>query len=162
MKKILLPCFCLIIALSTNAQLKVKAECDPFYVDILNGTVNTVKPNHTPGEIQQKLPCFSGYEEEGAAAKCGGSISFKGQDIVFYTQRNIIEIGSKFKGKMSIPLLGASRTKLFPLLGSPQLKDDNWEAFQTAYGILILYYTAGKVNRILMSSENATTIQLCQ
>jgi hypothetical protein len=44
--------------------------------------------------------------------------------------------------------MGASRTSLFKWLGNPKLKDASWDAFQTKYGILILYYNkAGKLIR---------------
>jgi hypothetical protein len=145
-----------------SAQLKVTAKCDPFVVDVLNGTVNKVKANYTAGEIKDKFPCFTSAEDESQTAKCGGGVYFKDKDVSFFTQRDYIEIGPNFKGKLSIPLLGAKQGSLFKLLGSPQLKDATWEAYQTAYGILVLHYSAGKVKYFQMSTENATTIKLCE
>jgi hypothetical protein len=43
------------------------------------------------------------------------------------------------------------------------MKDKNWDAFQTSYGVLILYYDqADKVNKIQFSTEKANTIRLCE
>jgi hypothetical protein len=146
---------------NAHAQLTVKAKCDPFVVDVLNGTVNRVKANYTLSEIKDKFPCFTTAEEEGSLSKCGGGVFFKDKDLYFYTQRDYIEIGPNFKGKLSIPLLGASRSSLFKTLGTPQLKDDTWDAFQTQYGVMVLHYSGGKVRRIQMSTQNTSTLQLC-
>jgi len=84
------------------------------------------------------------------------------QYVSFFTSRNYVEIGPAFKGKLSIPLIGASRNNLFQYLGAPQIKDIHWDAFQTAYGVLILYYdNADKVNKIRFSTQKASSIKLC-
>jgi hypothetical protein len=146
-----------------QAQLKTTPICPTFTVDILGGRVNELLITSTVGQIKGKLPCFTSAEEESAAAKCGGGVYYKDKDIYFYTSRDYIEIGPKFKGKLSIPLMGAARTGLFKWLGNASIKDVNWDAFQTAYGILILYYSkAGKVNKIRFSNQSAETIKLCE
>lgn len=147
-----------------NAQLKVKAKCDEFYVDILGGTVNTMRPDYTYGQIKEKMPCFSGTVEEGTAgAKCGATISYADRDVYFFTDRDYIEIKEKFKGKMSMPLFTTMRKGIFKYLGRPALKDDTWEAFQTAYGNIVVYYNkAGKVNKIQMTTKPTSTLQLCE
>jgi hypothetical protein len=100
--------------------------------------------------------------EEESTTKCAG-IFYKDKDIYFYPARNYIEIRQNFKGKLSLPLMGASRGSLFKWLGHPKLKDANWDAFQTKYGILILYYNkAGKINKLQMSSKGTDTIKLCE
>ena len=100
---------------------------------------------------------------ESSTAKCGGGVFYKDRDIYFYTGRDYIEIGPKFKGKLSIPLMGASRNSLFKWLGHPKIKDVSWDAFSTQYGILILYYTkANKVNKIQFSTQSTETIKLCE
>ncbi|HWK05445.1 MAG TPA: hypothetical protein VNS58_17520 [Puia sp.] len=147
-------------------QLKAKVKCPDFYVDILNGTVNELKANVGPGEIKAKFPCFTSVEEEGTSSKCGGGIYFKDKDIYFYTKRDYIEIGPKFIGKLSIPLLGSKRGSQFRTLGNPKMKDDLWDAFEMQYGTLILHYdvagVAGKVKMIQFSTENTESIQLCE
>src|SRR5882724_11870201 len=105
------------------AQLKAKVKCPDFYVDVLNGTVNDIKPSYTPNEIKEKFPCFTSAEEEGESVKCGGGIYFKDKDIYFYTRRDYIEIGPKFLGKTSFQLLGTKRNSLFKILGNPKIKD---------------------------------------
>jgi hypothetical protein len=64
---------------------------------------------------------------------------------------------------MTLPLLGAKKGSLFNYLGNPKLKDGNWEAYQTNYGLLIVYYSnTSTVNKIQFSTRTAETISLCQ
>jgi hypothetical protein len=144
-------------------QLKPKVKCPDFYVDVLNGTVNELKPNDTPDEIKAKFPCFTSAEDESNTAKCGGGIYFKDKDIYFYTKRKYVEIGPKFQGKLSIPLIGAKRNSLFKSLGNPKMKDDQWDAYQMSFGTLVLHYDGtGKVKLIQFSTEPAETLSLCE
>ncbi|MGB8195211.1 MAG: hypothetical protein WCF67_24960 [Chitinophagaceae bacterium] len=114
-------------------------------------------------DVRNKFPCFSQTEDESNSAKCGGGVFYKDKDISFYTARDYVEIGPKFKGKLSIPLFGTKRNSLFRTLGNPKLKDANWDAYQTNYGLLILYYdAAGKVKLVKFSTQSAETIQLCE
>ena len=157
--------FFLYCTISGNAssQLKTTPVCGTFTVDILDGKVNGVQPDFTQGQIKQSFPCFTTEEAENSSSSCGGGIFYKDEDIYFYTGRDYIEIREKFKGKLSIPLMGANRNSLFKWLGHPKIKDVNWDAFQTAYGTLILYYTkAGKINKIQFSTKSTEAINLCQ
>ena len=151
-------------AFASSAQLKTTTKCPDFTIDILDGTVNkTILPISTVGQIKLNLPCFTSFEEEGTTAKCGAGVFYKDKDISFYTTRDYIEVGPNFKGTMSLPLIGAKRDALFKWLGTPGIKEKDWEAFQTAYGILILYYdNDAKVNKIQFSNKTASTIQLCE
>lgn len=152
----------LVSSLFLQAQLKVKPKCDEFYVDILGGTVNTMRPDYTMGMIKEKMPCFTSSDPEGSSG-CGGTIFFKDRDVYFYTDRDYIEIKDKFKGRMSMPLFTTLRKGVFKYLGRPMMKDDNWEAFETAYGLVILYYNkAGKVNMVRMTTKSAQTLKLCE
>ena len=146
------------------AQLKAKTTCPAFEVDILNGKVNgLVKASWTIAEIKVRIPCFTSAEEEGPTAKCGGGVYYKDKDISFFTQRDYIEIGPKFKGKLSLPLFGAPRNGMFKWFGNPKIKDTNWDAFQMSYGTLILYYNAAKkVNKIQFSTRQTEEINLCE
>jgi len=148
------------------AQLKAKAKCPDFYVDILNGTVNDIKPSYTPNEIKEKFPCFTSAEEEGESVKCGGGIYFKDKDIYFYTRRDYIEIGPKFQGKTSFLLLGTKRNSLFKTLGNPKIKDDLWDAYEMQYGTLVLHYDiagpAGKVKFFQFSTLGTDMLNLCE
>src|SRR6202008_2245333 len=133
-----------------HAQLKPKPKCDDFKVDILDGTVNGMRPDYTMGQIKEKLPCFTSSDPEGTA-KCGGTIFFKDRDVYFYTERDYVEIKDKFKGRLSMPLFTTTRKGLFKYFGNPVMKDTDWDAFTTAYGIAVIYFNkAGKVNRILL------------
>jgi hypothetical protein len=163
MKKIFFLFTGIIIADTVFAQLKTTNVCPVFVVNILDGRVNELDPNSTIGEIKSKLPCFSGTEEETTSSKCGGGVFYKDRDIDFYTGRDYVEIREKFKGKLSIPLIGASRNSLFKWLGHPKIKDVNWDAFQVSYGTLVLYYNkAGKINKLQFSTKSNETLRLCE
>jgi hypothetical protein len=145
-----------------QAQLKTTPVCPAFSVDVLEGTVNELYPFSTMGEIEKKFPCFTGSTEETNGNTCGG-VFYKDKDINFITERDYIEIGEHFKGTLSVPLLGAARAGLFKLLGNPHMKDVNWEAYQTNYGVLVVYFNAaGKINKLQISSKKAETLKLCE
>jgi hypothetical protein len=146
---------------TVQAQLKTTPVCPSLDVSILDGKVNGMMPDVSPGQIKQALPCFT--SEEAETSKCGGGIFYKDKDIYFYTGRDYVEIREKFKGKLSLPLMGASRNGLFKWLGHPQIKDVTWDAFQTQYGILVLYYNkSNKINRIIFSKKSSATLDICQ
>jgi len=162
MKQLLLLPLFLVAAFSAKAQLVAKSRCDVITVDILDGKVNGLKPNARFDEIKEKLPCFTATEPEGSTAKCGGSIFYKDKDIYFYTDRDYIEVNEKFQGKFTTPIIGAARTSLFKLLGNPKIKDDTWEAYQMAYGTLVLHFNkAGKVNQVQFSTRSTDILSLC-
>ncbi|WP_127130420.1 hypothetical protein [Pseudoflavitalea rhizosphaerae] len=145
------------------AQLKSsKVSCPAFEVDILNGRVNGLKPDRTTNEITGKFPCYTSKAEENSSSKCGGMIVYKDKDLTFFTGRNYVEIGPAFKGKMSIKMLGTKRGSLNKMLGTPKIKDSTWDAYQTGYGCLVLYYGAdNKVKKIQFSTYSTDAIQLC-
>ncbi|HVS95258.1 MAG TPA: hypothetical protein VHE54_02200 [Puia sp.] len=155
------------LATTGAAQLKAKAHCpDQITVDVLNGTVNGLKPSTTQNEIKEAFPCFTGAEDEGSSAKCGGGVYFKDKDLYFYTLRKYIEVGPKFTGRTSIKLLGAKRGSLFNQLGNPKVKDDLWDAYETQYGTLVLHYDVagpnGKIKYFQMSTLPSEALNLCE
>jgi hypothetical protein len=164
MKKIIFLISLVAFLSSADAQLIPKAKCDDFYVDILDGRVNGVRPDFTMGQIKDKLPCFTSSDPEGtSSSKCGGTVFFADKGVYFYTDRDYIEIKESYKGKISIPVLGADRKSLFKWLGNPTLKDDAWDAFETKYGILVLHYNKlNKVNLVQMTTKSTSTLNLCQ
>jgi len=163
MKRIILSCFALIFMHTLKAQLTVKEKCNAFMVDVIDGKVNDLKATASNSDIKTKLPCFTSVDEDGGTSKCGSAVYFKDKDISFFTQRDYILIGEKFKGQLSIPLMGGKRGSFFKYLGNPKMKDDGWDAFATNYGIIILYYNAAaKVNKIIMSTKNTTEISICE
>ena len=163
MKKTLLSVCVYLVCTNMYGQLKRTTSCPTFTVDVLDGKINGLRITDNVAQFKSKFPCFTAAENDSPGAKCGGGIFFKDKDIYVYTARDYIEIGPKFKGKLSVPLMGASRGGLFRTLGHPKIKEAKWDAFSTAYGILILYYnSANRVNKIQMSTENEETIQLCQ
>ncbi len=163
MKNILFLLISQAIVAGAAAQLKKSTICPGLEVDILRGRVNGVEPNYTQGQVKTTLPCFTSEEPENTSSSCGGGIFYKDKDIYFYTGRDYIEIREKFKGKLSLPLMGAARNSLFKSLGHPKIKDVNWDAFQTQYGTLVLYYNkANKINKIQFSNKSTETLSLCE
>jgi hypothetical protein len=163
MKQILLLMLLAIMVFTTKAQLVAKKRCDVFTVDILDGKVNGLKANARFVEIQEKFPCFTAMEPEGSQAKCGASIFYKDKDLYFYTDRDYIEVKEKFQGKFTTPIMGVARNSLFKTLGNPKIKDDNWDAYQMAYGTLVLHYNkAGKVNLVQFSTRGTESLSLCE
>jgi hypothetical protein len=166
MKRVLFVILTMGLLSTAMGQLKAKSKCPDFYVDVLNGTVNDIKPNYTPNEIKEKFPCFTSAEDETSEAKCGGGIYFKDKDIFFYTKRDYIEIGPKFTGKTSILLLGTKRNSQFKSFGNPKIKDDLWDAFEMQYGTLVLHYDVsgpnGKVKFFQFSTFNTDQLNLCE
>ena len=142
-----------------GAQLKTTVVCPPFTVDLLEGTISSkLDCNSTAGEVKKLFPCFTD-----TAIKNCGAVLYKDRDICFFTARNYIEIGEKFNGKLVPNLLGASRGSLFSVLGSPKIKDVSWDAYQTKFGIMVVYYNkAGKINKLQISTKSTETLQLCE
>ena len=163
MKNIILLFLSMAVLPAAMAQLKVKAKCPDFEVDILDGKVNAaIKPDFPTDRLKLLLPCFTSAEEK-ETAKCGTTVFYKDRDIYFYTQRDYIEIGPKFKGKLSIPLIGAQRNSLFKWLGNPIMKDDKWQAYRMSYGTMVLQFDgANKVKQIQMSTLGPDALTLCE
>lgn len=162
-KRILLLLPFLILYCSSSAQLKTTTACPAFSVDVLKGRVNDLlEASSTGGQVKKLFPCFTS-EGTGSGAACGTFVFYKDKDIYFYTERNYVEIGEKFTGKLSLPLMGAARNSLFKWLGHPKIKEISRDAFQTAYGTLILYYNkTGKVNKLQFSTKQTEELKLCE
>lgn len=160
MKNSILSLLFLFVGSACFAQLRTTPVCPPFYVDVLGGTVNKLNPRSTAGEVEKTLPCYTERVQSGDSAKCAG-VYFGDQGVFFFTERNYIEIRSSYKGKCSIAL-GTPRNALFSVLGNPKLKDPSWEAYQTEYGTLVLYFDKdNKLNKIQMSTRGTETLKLC-
>lgn len=149
-------------AASVKAQLTATPVCPTISIDLLEGLVNErLQCISTPGEVKKVFPCFTNETEETNGSTCGG-VFYKDKDFYFFTERDYIEILAKFKGVLAPSIMGVNRNGLFKILGNPKLKDAGWDAFQTKYGTLILYYdSAGKVNKIQMTTKSTSTIKLC-
>lgn len=162
MKKLTITICIFGIITSAAAQLKTAVTCKTFNVNVLEGTINDdLSVKSTLGEFKEAFPCFTSAVDEDGGKGCGG-VFYKDKGINIITERGYFEIASNFKGKLSLPLMGAARTTLFKWLGYPKMKDATWDAFQTKYGIIILYYnSASKVNKIQMSRYGTESIRLC-
>jgi hypothetical protein len=148
-------------AACTDAQLKTTPICPVITVDLLEGNVNGIEPDFSAAEIKKALPCASSEDPERSA--CGAKVNYESIALYFFTGRGYIEIREKFKGNLSLPMMGAARNSLFKWLGYPKIKDINWDAFTTKYGILVLHYNkAGKVTLIQFSKKNAEGLTLCE
>lgn len=163
MKMLLFICLSLVSILPATAQLKTKPICPELLVDVLDGKVNGIRPDFTPDRVKVLLPCFTSSAGDKDSSKCGSNVFYQDKDIYFYTGRYYIQIGPKFKGKFTIPIMGASRKNLFNWLGNPKLKDDTWEAYQTNYGCLVLHFdSTSKVNMIQFSTLGTEGLNLCE
>lgn len=161
MKLISFSFIAVLLCSAASAQLKTTVKCPEIDVNLLKGIVNqTILPNSDPALIRHDLPCAT---SSGTTNKCGVTVAYKNKDIYFYTDRDYVEIGPAFKGKLSLPLMGAPRNGLFKYLAAPQIKESNWEAYETAYGILIVYFNKqNRVNKIQFSTRTSKNIQLCE
>jgi hypothetical protein len=162
MKKIILNVILILGFLSAQCQLKTTPICKAFVVDVLEGTINDLNCKSTIAEVKTTFPCYTNTVEESGGKGCGG-VFYKDRGINFFTEHGYIEIVEKFKGKLSLPLFSTNRKALFKWLGHPKIKDVNWDAFQTKYGILILYYNkVGKINKLQMTYHSTDVIKLCE
>jgi hypothetical protein len=165
MRYLILIAFFCFFSILVNGQLKAKADCSSFVltIDVLDGKVNGMRPNITLEELKLKLSCSTSIEPEGTTSKCGAGIFYKDRDFSFYTDRDYVEIGEKFKGKLSIPLMGMPRNGLFSTLGNPKIKDATWDAYQMSYGILVVHFNkANKINKVQFSTRGADLLSLCE
>lgn len=162
MKTTLFVIGCITTTLSVSGQLVSSSPvCPTFKVDVLDGNINKIHSKSTIGEITKMFPCFTGKVDKDDA-ECT-RVSYKDKGVSFFPGRNYIEIRANFKGTMQPALMGKSRGSLFRTLGNPKMKDANWDAFQTQYGTLVLYYNkAGKINKLQMSSRGTDTMKLCE
>lgn len=150
------------ISFTANAQLKTKPDCGVITVDVYKGWINEAKPNADPEQIKAKLPCFTSADKEGNESGCGGGVYYDDKGICFYIQRDYVVITDAFKGKFTVPVLGAKRDDLFVRFGNPKMKDTNWEAYQMAFGIMIVYYNMKDViNKVILSTKPIDEIDLC-
>lgn len=145
-------------------QLKGTTNCPEITVDVMTGRVNGIKPDVPLVEMKSLLSCYKfAAIEETDSAKCGGGIFAKDKDIYFYTKRDYIEVGEKFKGKLTVPLFGQPRSSMFSKFGNPKIKDKNWDAYVMQYGTLVVYYNAAnKVNKIQFSTLGTELLSLCE
>ena len=164
MKKLALLFVCMAGISVAMGQLKGKSDCPDLTVDILTGRVNGIKPDVPFVEMKSLLACYKFIAvEESDSAKCGGGLFAKDRDIYFYTRRDYVEVGDKFKGKMTTPIFGSARGAMFSKFGNPSVKDTHWDAFQTQYGTLVVYYNAAnKVNKIQFSTLGTNLLNLCE
>lgn len=163
MKRKLMVAVLLILVTGVKAQLKPANACGSIVVDVYKGWINEAKPNSDPEQIKTKLPCFTSFEKEGNESKCGGGVYYADKDFKFLIQRDYIVIGEKFKGTFTLPLLGMKSDDLFVKLGNPKVKDANWEAYQMAYGTLLVFYNEKKlISKVIISTVGTDDLNLCE
>jgi hypothetical protein len=161
MKTSLLLSACLVISQLCTAQLKTSSNCPPITIDLMDGSVNQMHPESSWGEIYARLPCFTEAIEEPAATGCAG-VFLRDKGVNFYTYRDYIEITDKFSGTMTPSIMGTDHNNLLKWLGLPQKRDLGWDAYQMRYGVLVAFFDKdGKINRIMLSSKNASTLRPC-
>jgi hypothetical protein len=92
-------------------------NCDNLVGDLLNGTLNGVKPTDDMALVKAKLPCFTGDSDEGVEMNCSGGVFYIKHNFFCYTGRDYIEMRRKFTGKLSIPIFGLTKDAAIKKLG---------------------------------------------
>ena len=117
MKLISFSFMAVLLCIAASAQLKTTVKCPEIDVNLLKGIVNnTILPSSDPALIRHDLPCETIWHASATTNKCGARVAYKNKDIYFYTDRDYVEIGPAFKGRFSLPLMGAPRNGLFKYL----------------------------------------------
>jgi hypothetical protein len=162
MKKIVLISALAFVGLFAHAQ-----SCDKLIADLKKGTLNGLKPTATQAMVTKKLPCSTGSTEDGSEFNCGGGLFFLKHDFFFYSGRDYIEFRAKFKGKLSIPVLGKLKDDAVKLLKmgkavrTEQDEEDTYLFFKTRYGCVVLKITDDKVKAVAMHAKPAADVELC-
>jgi hypothetical protein len=152
----------LVTVVGAHAQVTGSKNCNNLNIDVYKGWINEIKPEADPERIKLILPCFSSSEPESNESKCGGGIYYPDRGFTFYTRRDYVIFSDQFKGTLTLPLFGLSSDDLFLKLGNPKLKAANWEAFQMAYGTLLVYYNEKqKINQFIISTRPVDDLYLC-
>jgi hypothetical protein len=99
----------------------VPADCSRLHFDLVRGTLNGVTPTASMDEVKRRLPCFTGESPEGEVFNFGGGVFFLDHDFYFYTNRNYIEVRSRFKGTVTPDVLGRPLAEARQVLG-PQAR----------------------------------------
>lgn len=143
-------------------------NCDNIMVNLKQGTINKLKLTASQDEVKAALPCSTGDTEEGSDFNCGGGVFFLNNSFFFYTGKDYVEFRQKFKGKLSVAVLGV--TKLAAIaklkLGKPirtEKQEDGREDlfFKTTYGCIRLELAKGKVVTVAMHAVKAKEVELC-
>jgi hypothetical protein len=162
MKKIFLWC-CLAAGTGAFAQ-----DCDELVANLAKGTLNGLKPGAAMEAVKEKLPCFTGDSEEGGAFNCGGGVFYLNHDFFYYTGNDYIELRSKFKGKVSVQVLGLTKAaaikkmKVFGRVVRTQKNgNQSFLFFKTSYGCICLTLEDGSVKKLGMYNKPAAKVELC-
>jgi hypothetical protein len=162
MKKIIF-----VMAISFWGAAAMAQACGNLVADLKKGTLNGLKPSASQEQVKAKLPCFTGDTEDGSDFNCGGGVFYLDNDFFFYTGNDYIEFRSKFDGKLSMPLLGLSKSAAVKKAGMGNAvrteKEGNTEHvfLKTSYGCLVLKVEGGKVVRVSMYAKPAKDAELC-
>ena len=79
-------------------------------VNLKRGTVNKLKLTASQDEVKAALPFSSGDTGEGSDFNCGGGVFFLTNSFFFYTGKDHVEFREKFKGKLSVAVLGVAKS----------------------------------------------------
>ena len=155
--------------LTPTYQLYLKTQ--PYYVDVINGTIDGLKPTATNAEIVAKFPDYTSMDEKETDGNDGGGVFFLDKGMYFYTYRDTIDIRSEFIGNVSNKLMSKGTSEITAALNKTPIKteknwyweyirDDNSEettkkttnvvvqTFEMDYGKLIIESTPSRVYRL--------------
>jgi hypothetical protein len=140
-------------------QVYIKTQ--PYYVDVMNGTIDGLKPTATHAEIVAKFPDYTSIDEKETDYNNGGGVFFLNKGMFFYTYRDIIDIREDFIGNVSHNLMSKGTNQIPAILkkipitseeNSYSQYNDNFrttrvvkQTFEMDYGKLIIESTPSSV-----------------
>ena len=173
-KKRDLTIFCFIVFLVWSCKLSqrttplVHTECDSLYFDLDTGMINAVSPMLSQMDIKEWFTCYTSWTPDGSSKDCGGAVFYNNHGFNYYTFQNYVEVTTKFKGKLSQPLLGISKAQLRTLYQDPKLtafqKEEyaDFDFFQVSYGCLGVKYENDTVKKVSAHFTPCENVLICK
>lgn len=150
--------------LSPAHQEYIKTK--PYYVDIINGTIDGLKPTATNEEIVAKFPDYTSIDETESVYNDGGGVFYINKGMFFYTYKDIIDIREDFIGNVSLNLMSKGTNEIPTLLKKDPIKIEGnsyteyfgnseprtthvvAQTFEMNYGKIMIESTPSKVIRL--------------
>jgi len=133
--------------------------CNNLTFDLDTGMLNNVPPTVSQEEVKSVFPCSTGSSPDGESYNYGGGVFFGNHSFFFYTGKDFIEVRDKFRGVVSIPLLGTDQSTIQQELGQPQRELENIWLFGRSYGCLRVEFAHDKVFRIGSHYERCDKVE---
>ena len=138
--------------LDPHHQSYIKTQ--PYYVDILKGTIDEIKPTATQDEIVAKFPNYSSIDEKiDVYYNDGGGVFYANEGMFFYTFKDYIRINEHFIGNVSLDLMSKGKDEIPAILNKLPVNIENnfaltRQTFQMDYGYLVIESTESRTYSI--------------